>query len=235
MDEQLDIQLPPCISVITVLPNDEREIFSINPEITVADFKTMLQNTGSVSDSDQNEFSIIHSGKILQSEEKFSEYQYMNQITVYILFQKISNTNPQFENTSSNNFMNNNVGLHNEIRNDDNMQLQNLGHVAIFPRFFNYHFFPFVFRRRMNDEDPILGEHNNDHEPEVNPRFIVILDLIVIAIYFMIGFFLGLKAIFLLIFILLFSSPKFSIIGSLLEGILVRFSWEIISHYLKKR
>ena len=84
MDEQHDSQAPFYISVIAVLPDNERQFFSINPEITVADFIDILQNNGFISNLEQNKFNIICSGKILQDDEKFSSFSNSDYILIYI-------------------------------------------------------------------------------------------------------------------------------------------------------
>lgn len=240
MDEQHDSQAPFYISVIAVLPDNERQFFSINPEITVADFIDILENNGFISNLEQNKFNIICSGKILQDDEKFSSFSNSDYILIYILLKKLANANPLPENSyaDDSNYITENLS-DDQINNDDlqivNFQnIGNFGNCAFFQRLFNYRFFLFEYQRPMNDEDPILEENNNNNnnDEQPNPRLISILNVAINFIYFLIGLFLGYRALFILIFIFLFSTPKTSIIYSILEGALVRISWQLISHFI---
>lgn len=235
MDEQHDAQQDSYVSVTVVLPDNERRFFSINPEITVADFTDILKNNAFISDLNENKFSIMYSGKILQDKEKFSTFPNSDHIILYILLYKPSNAETHAENSIVNDLIHNtenmpdDLNLNEELQIAEFQELDNFRNLPLLQRIFRYNFFPFNHRRQMDDEDPILEDNENNNEDRVNPCLIKVLDLAIVFIYFVIGFALGFRAFIIYIFFCLFSSPKISSISSIFEGMIVRFSWDCIS------
>lgn len=227
MNEQFDAQ--PCsnASIVAVLPNNKRITFLLDPETTAEDFINLLKANEEIEDSEEYKFFIICSGKILRDNDKFSNITNSDYILVYVISQKSSDTDSHSENTDLNQ-----DNQYNNDRNNNGMEtIYSNTDLLFMQQYFNFPLLPFAFHRRMDDENPILNNEDEQGNQQNSPFFSA-SHFVILILYFIIGFILGSKAIFIICFLFIFSFPNFSIVSSLLKGLIARFIWNFTAHFI---